>query len=53
MITCFYKYSSNGSRHFRTEICVAIDTPVGAIAAELHADGAVSVENVPSYRKGL
>ncbi len=30
---------------------VGIDTPVGAIAAELNADGSVSVENVASYRK--
>jgi len=30
---------------------VGIDTPVGAIEAELHADGSVSVANVPSYRK--
>jgi len=29
---------------------VAIDTPVGAVDAELHADGSVSVANVPSYR---
>jgi 4-hydroxyproline epimerase len=29
---------------------VRIDTPVGAIQAELHRDGRVSVENVPSYR---
>jgi len=29
---------------------VKIDTPVGAVSAELHADGSVSVENVPSYR---
>ncbi|HEX8913623.1 MAG TPA: proline racemase family protein [Humisphaera sp.] len=28
-----------------------IDTPVGAVSAELHADGSVSVTNVPSYRK--
>lgn len=28
-----------------------IDTPVGAVAAELHADGRVSVENVRSYRE--
>jgi 4-hydroxyproline epimerase len=28
----------------------AIDTPVGAVAAELHADGRISVENVPCYR---
>jgi 4-hydroxyproline epimerase len=27
-----------------------IETPVGMIAASLHADGAVSVTNVPSYR---
>ena len=30
---------------------IGIDTPVGAVAAELHADGSVSVENVPSYRR--
>ncbi|HEU4779818.1 MAG TPA: proline racemase family protein [Steroidobacteraceae bacterium] len=28
-----------------------IDTPVGAVAAQLHADGRVDVGNVPSYRK--
>jgi 4-hydroxyproline epimerase len=28
-----------------------IDTPVGPIETELHADGTVSVENVPSYRR--
>jgi proline racemase len=28
-----------------------IDTPVGAVDAELHADGRVEVGNVPSYRK--
>jgi 4-hydroxyproline epimerase len=28
-----------------------IDTPVGAVDAELHADGRVDVGNVPSYRK--
>jgi 4-hydroxyproline epimerase len=27
-----------------------IDTPVGVVTAELHADGRVSVANVPSYR---
>jgi 4-hydroxyproline epimerase len=27
-----------------------IETPVGTISAELHADGAVTVNNVPSYR---
>jgi 4-hydroxyproline epimerase len=27
-----------------------IETPVGTIAASLHADGAVSITNVPSYR---
>jgi 4-hydroxyproline epimerase len=27
-----------------------IETPVGTVQTELHADGAVSVENVPSYR---
>jgi 4-hydroxyproline epimerase len=27
-----------------------IETPVGAIAATLHSDGAVSITNVPSYR---
>jgi 4-hydroxyproline epimerase len=30
---------------------VRIDTPVGAVDAELHADGSVSVGNVPSYRR--
>ncbi|MBA4137570.1 MAG: hydroxyproline-2-epimerase [Opitutus sp.] len=29
---------------------VRIDTPVGVVAATLHADGSVSVDNVPSYR---
>jgi 4-hydroxyproline epimerase len=28
-----------------------IETPVGVVAASLHADGSVSVANVPSYRK--
>ncbi|CAN5912089.1 4-hydroxyproline epimerase [soil metagenome] len=28
-----------------------IETPVGIVTATLHADGSVSVENVPSYRK--
>jgi 4-hydroxyproline epimerase len=28
-----------------------IDTPVGAVEAELHDDGSVSVANVPSYRR--
>ena len=28
-----------------------IETPVGVVTAQLHADGAVSVRNVPSYRK--
>jgi 4-hydroxyproline epimerase len=28
----------------------AIDTPVGPVQAELHADGGVTVANVPSYR---
>ena len=28
-----------------------IETPVGVVAATLHGDGSVSVENVPSYRK--
>jgi len=27
-----------------------IETPVGTVQTELHADGSVSVENVPSYR---
>jgi len=27
-----------------------IDTPVGAVDAELHADGSVTITNVPSYR---
>jgi proline racemase len=30
---------------------VRIDTPVGPVEAELHPDGSVSVENVPSFRK--
>jgi len=30
---------------------VKIDTPVGSVSAELHADGSVSVANVTSYRK--
>lgn len=30
---------------------VRVDTPVGVVAATLHADGSVSVDNVPSYRK--
>jgi 4-hydroxyproline epimerase len=30
---------------------VRIDTPVGAVEAELHADGSVSVVNVASYRR--
>src|ERR1700691_4724181 len=30
---------------------VKIDTPVGAVAAELYANGEISVSNVPSYRK--
>ncbi len=30
---------------------VKIDTPVGVVAAELHANGEVSVNNVASYRK--
>src|ERR1700722_5289523 len=29
-----------------------IETPVGVVTATLHADGTVSVENVPSWRKG-
>jgi 4-hydroxyproline epimerase len=28
----------------------SIDTPVGVVKAELHADGSVTVHNVPSYR---
>jgi 4-hydroxyproline epimerase len=28
---------------------VRIDTPVGAVSAELEADGAVAIENVPAY----
>jgi 4-hydroxyproline epimerase len=28
----------------------AIDTPVGTVSAELHADGGVTVANVPAYR---
>jgi proline racemase len=30
---------------------VKVDTPVGAVQAELHADGAVTIANVPSFRK--
>lgn len=30
---------------------VRIDTPVGVVAATLHADGSVSVDNVPSWRQ--
>jgi len=30
-----------------------IETPVGDVTAELHADGRVSVHNVPAYRCGL
>lgn len=30
---------------------VRVDTPVGVVTAELHADGSVSVENVPSWRE--
>ncbi|WP_438482644.1 proline racemase family protein [Oleiharenicola lentus] len=30
---------------------VRIDTPVGPVSAELHADGSVSVENVASFRQ--
>ena len=30
---------------------IMLDTPVGAVGAELHPDGSVSVDNVPSYRK--
>jgi len=30
---------------------VRIDTPVGAVQAELHANGDVSIANVPSWRK--
>ena len=29
---------------------VRIDTPVGPVSAELHADGEVTIENVPAYR---
>lgn len=29
---------------------IRIETPVGIVGAELHADGAVTVQNVPSYR---
>ena len=29
---------------------VKIDTPVGPVSAELHADGGVTIENVPAYR---
>lgn len=28
-----------------------IDTPVGPVAAQLHADGLIDVGNVPSYRR--
>ena len=28
-----------------------IDTPVGAVTAELHPDGSVSVQNIPAYRE--
>lgn len=28
-----------------------VETPVGVVTATLHADGSVSVQNVPSYRK--
>ena len=28
----------------------AIETPVGIVQTELHADGSVSVQNIPSYR---
>lgn len=28
----------------------AIETPVGVVQTELHADGSVSVQNIPSYR---
>lgn len=28
-----------------------VDTPVGVVEAELHADGTVTVDNVPAYRK--
>lgn len=30
---------------------VRVDTPVGVVAATLHPDGSVSVDNVPSWRK--
>lgn len=30
---------------------VRVDTPVGVVTATLHADGSVSVDNVPSYRR--
>jgi 4-hydroxyproline epimerase len=30
---------------------IKIDTPVGVVRATLHQDGAVTVENVPSFRK--
>lgn len=30
---------------------IRLETPVGIIAAELHANGEVSVDNVPSYRE--
>ncbi len=28
-----------------------VDTPVGVVEAELHADGAVTIDNVPSWRR--
>jgi 4-hydroxyproline epimerase len=28
-----------------------VDTPVGVVTGKLHADGSISVENVPSFRK--
>lgn len=28
-----------------------IDTPVGAVSVQLHADGEITIENVPSFRK--
>jgi 4-hydroxyproline epimerase len=31
---------------------VRIDTPVGPVEAKLHASGEVSIDNVPSFRKG-
>lgn len=32
---------------------VTLDTPVGAVSAELHADGAVTITNVPAFCEAL